>query len=591
MVVMFGCAFGTVLCRNRFDRAILLCVLIIGVLPFLALRGLQGLAPTHVGATSTIAELVTDPEDQQGGGVVVVVRVDHKRLRATAYGAVGAALRSGTAGTRYEITGAAHEWVGSIPGWAVSKHLAGKLNVRSATLIDHGSWPWVTARWIRQRMADGARSLPPSQRPLFGGFVLGDDRGQRPEVTDDFRASGLSHLLVVSGQNVAFVLAATMPLFQRMSPRVRAAAALFCIISFAVITRFEPSVLRASMMAGLAVTSRALYRPQPAIRLVSVAVLGLLLIDPLLSWSIGFGLSVGATVGLALLSGPIEKLLTRRLTSRWLPRWIRSALSATLAAQIGTYPLLVGLGGVSPLSIPANLLALPAAEPLMIWGLIIGVPAGLLGHAAATVLHVPDRLLIGWVAAVAKVAAMFVRHFPTAPWWPAVVVGVVFVHHIAQQITQRVVRKMGLHGRICRNCVHIGFVVLMTVGLWWSPVDSREQVLLSHGRVTLWRNGGSVVVFAKPGVDGLRTLADLRLLRVTAIDAIVMQRSTNSSWTSVGPLLARFRPRLLVQCGRTTKLDGIEVFGVGEGDVLHVSSNSRDWLLVRCVNGRANVET
>jgi competence protein ComEC len=568
LVFALSIVFVSVGCRTRVTPIVFICALIIGVLPMLSLRSLQGLAPTRVGSTSAVIELVSDPAEQPGGGISCVVRVAHKRLRATSYGAAAQQLRNGTAGATFRVIGTVQEWSGAIPDWAVSKHLAGKITVQKADPIDNGSWPWRSARWVRLQMAKGATALPRDQRPLFGGFVLGDDRGQRVEVTDDFRAAGLSHLLVVSGQNVAFVLAAVAPLFQRLSPRVRAVLAVLVILGFAVVTRFEPSVLRASMMAGVAVTARAMYRPQPAIRLVCLAVLTLLLIDPLLSWSVGFGLSVGATVGLATLSGPIEDRL-RRL--RVLPS-IRSPLAATLAAQIGTYPLLVGLGGVSPVSIPANLLALPVAEPLMVWGLIIGVPAGLLGQGAAGVLHLPNRLMITWVAGVARFAAMFVRRFPSQSWWPLMLGATCLIWcyvHIRP-----------------RRLVLIGIAI---GSVFWVSRPDLTSAPIARGRVVLWREGGLTVALARPGVNGQNALSDLRALKVSSLAVLVIQRSTNASWTSIGPVVARHHAKQIVQCGISSRLDGTEVLGLADGDVLRIATDTKQWLRVTCKGGRAQI--
>ena len=92
--------------------------------------------------------------------------------------------------------------------------------------------------------------MAPERRALYAGFVLGDDRGQPVEITDDFRASGLSHLLVVSGQNVAFVLALVSPLLRRLRLGWRLVAGLALLLLFGVLTRWEPSVLRAEAMAA-----------------------------------------------------------------------------------------------------------------------------------------------------------------------------------------------------------------------------------------------------------------------------------------------------------------------------------------------------
>ena len=91
-------------------------------------------------------------------------------------------------------------------------------------------------------------ALPICRRALLAGLVLGDDRDQPAVLRDAFSAVGLTHLLAVSGQNVAFVLAAAGPLLRRLRLGPRLAAVLVLLAFFALVTRFEPSVLRAAVM-------------------------------------------------------------------------------------------------------------------------------------------------------------------------------------------------------------------------------------------------------------------------------------------------------------------------------------------------------
>ena len=87
------------------------------------------------------------------------------------------------------------------------------------------------------------------------------------------------------------------------------------------------------------------------------------------------------------------------------PRSLRDAIAVTIAAQVGVAPILVAaFGGVAVVAVPANVLAVPVAGPLMVWGLPAGVLAGL-APSLAPVLHVPTRLGVRWIALVARVGA------------------------------------------------------------------------------------------------------------------------------------------------------------------------------------------
>src|SRR5439155_2182997 len=148
------------------------------------------------------------------------------------------------------------------------RHVAARLTIDGVGGWSPGNAVSRMANGLRRTLVAGAASLPDTRRPLFTGFVLGDDRGQRPEIVDDFRGSGLTHLLVVSGENVAFVLALAQVGLGRLPLGWRLVAGLVVLGLFGVLTRWEPSVLRAEAMAALALVAGFLGRPQSGLRLL-----------------------------------------------------------------------------------------------------------------------------------------------------------------------------------------------------------------------------------------------------------------------------------------------------------------------------------
>ncbi|HEX4777756.1 MAG TPA: ComEC/Rec2 family competence protein, partial [Acidimicrobiia bacterium] len=138
------------------------------------------------------------------------------------------------------------------------------------------------ANAARHTVLAGTRFLPATQRGLVAGFLLGDTRAVPPRVVDEFRASGLSHLVAVSGENVAFVLALVGPLLRRLRRGPRLVVALAVVVTFGAMTRWEPSVLRAIAMAMVALLAGALGRPTTGVRVLVLAATGLLLVDPFL---------------------------------------------------------------------------------------------------------------------------------------------------------------------------------------------------------------------------------------------------------------------------------------------------------------------
>ena len=255
------------------------------------------------------------------------------------------------------------------------------------------------ANGLRRVVLRGADVLPPTPRALLAGFVLGDTRAIPESLVDDFRAAGLSHLLAVSGANVAFALAIADPVLRRLRLGARFAGGVAVLVLFGTMTRWEPSVLRASVMAGLVMLARLLGRPADARRVLVLAALALLVVDPFLLHSVGFLLSCGACAGIVVGSGTIA----RRLRG---PAWFREALGVTAAAQLGVAPVLLAVFGAIPLvALPANVLAAPFVGPLTIWGIVASAVGGALGPAAALWLQLPTLAMLRSVESIAHAAA------------------------------------------------------------------------------------------------------------------------------------------------------------------------------------------
>ena len=358
------------------------------------------------------------------------------------------------------------------------------------------------ANAVRGLLVRGADALTARERPLFLGFVLGDTRGQAADLTDDFRGAGLSHLLAVSGQNVAFVLALAAPLLRRVGLRARLPATLAVIVFFALVTRFEPSVLRASAMAALAVTAATVGREASSARVLALAVTGLVVLDPFLVRSVGFQLSVGACIGIVLLAPVIARTLR-------LPRPLAEPLSVTLAAQAGVAPVLVAVfGGIPVAGIPANVLAAPVAGPVMIWGLSAGLLAGAVGGTVATILHWPTRVMIGWIAWIAHRGALL----PTG------------------ELRARELVVIGAGAIVVALAARAGYVGVRRGGLALMPLAVAAPAVVLHATpplhvsltsgAQLWRAGGSVLEL-DGRVDAAQLLEAARRAGVTGLDVVV----------------------------------------------------------------------
>lgn len=480
----------------------------------LATRSWAGLHPTTIGPWSGRVTLVTDPAPDglgASGGLRFVARLGGKRLEADVRGPPKSAVVDRLAGEQLDVTGGVSA-LAQLPTAArrqlAARHVAGRLTVHAVHRVRRATGASALANGVRRLLVRGATSMPADRRALFTGFVLGDDRGQRDDVVADFRASGLAHLLVVSGENVAFVIALAGPLLRRLAFASRLLVALAVLGLFGVLTRWEPSVLRAEAMAAIALVAVVLGRPTSAIRLVALAVTALLLVDPLLVGSVGFQLSVGASVGIALLAEPLADALPG-------PRPIALALAVTVAAQVGVAPtFLPAFGGLPVATLPANLLALPAAGPVMMWGLGAGVPAGLVGGRAAALLHAPTSLAIAWIARVASVAA----RLPLGRLgWPHVLVltaaAVTMVWAAGPRARPHLTRRRRV-AAAAAGVVAAATLAQPAMSLAMARPTTRAHQLTR--RVVMWRVAGAVVVLverARPA-DALTSLREAAVGRV-----------------------------------------------------------------------------
>ncbi|MCW2757086.1 MAG: internalization-related competence protein ComEC/Rec2, partial [Nocardioidaceae bacterium] len=242
--------------------------------------------------------------------------------------------------------------------------------------------------------------------------VDGDDVRVPDDVQADFRLSGLTHLLAVSGTNLTLVVGALLVLARWCGVRARGllVVGVLGVAAFVLLARPEPSVLRAAAMGSVALVGMGSNGRQRGVRALGAAVLGLLLVDPWLARDLGFALSTAATAGILFLAPGWRDRL-----ARWLPRWAAEAVAVPLAAQLACTPLVAAVSAqVSLVAVPANLLAAPAVAPATVCGLLGGVLSAVwtpLGRPCGLV----AVLCAGWIVEVAHRSAAL----PTAVvGWP-----------------------------------------------------------------------------------------------------------------------------------------------------------------------------
>ncbi len=280
-----------------------------------------------------------------------------------------------------------------------TRDLAGVLSTRGPPEVLAGPGPWRRgADQLRASIRDSVDGQAVGPRALVPALVDGDDGGMPSELSDDFRTSGLTHLLAVSGTNLTLVVGCLLLLARWAGVRARGlvVVGVLGVVGFVLLARTEPSVVRAAAMGSVGLIGMGHHGRRRGTRALGGAVLLLLLFDPWLALSLGFALSVLATAGILWLApGWRDRLM------RWLPRWVAEAVAVPLAAQIACTPLVAAISGqVSLVAVVANLLAAPAVGPATVLGLAGGV-VGLVSDPLGQVVAAPAAWCPAWIIAVA----------------------------------------------------------------------------------------------------------------------------------------------------------------------------------------------
>lgn len=381
--------------------------------------------------------------------------------------------------------------IGGVPGEAGGRPYGAVLKVREidevrpSTFLLHQAGRTVTET-VERRLGpldDG--------RALLAGFLVGDTSGIEEADVEAMRRSGLAHFVAVSGSNVALFLGllavAAGPL--ALGPRRRAALGLAALPVYVAATRFEPSVMRAAFMAGIALAGRLADVVLEAWQLLALAVAALLLIDPTLTSNVGFQLSVVATAGVLV-------------GARW-PlgrRWLRP-LAVTLGAQLAVAPLLLVHFSAVPLLSPAiNLIA----SPLVALSTILGA----VGVAGVTPLLGPASFLAEAVLILSRGAAPWPQL--NAPEFVGVLAGAVVIVGFPRVRSLGVVAAAGL-----------AFVAVVSPG---RALDGGDVVVLDVGQgdAILISGGGGRFVLVDGGPDESLVVDKLRGYGVRSLELVVL---------------------------------------------------------------------
>jgi competence protein ComEC len=365
----------------------------------------EGALTARVGQRAAVAGFVAAVPRRGDGEVLVELRTPRGRLMARAPEpvpdlAVGSQVR--TRGVLAEP----EPWR---RGWLERRGIAMVLEAREIEPTGHrrgGLAGRIDAIRGRAEVALG-RGMPEREQALGRGFVLGqDDRIDRRTV-DDFKRSGLAHLLAVSGQNVVLLCLLAWPLLALagLTLRARLMALLALIALYVPVTGAGPSIQRAGVMGAAGVVAGLAGRPRSAWYALLLAAAATLALNPRASGDVGWQLSFAATAGIMLWSSRLAALLGARSGSgieNPTRRALVEGVAMTAAATVATVPLMAHHFDVLTVAaLPANLLALPAMAPAMWLGMLAGI-VGQIPAVPVEPINWVNSLLLAYIAQVAR---------------------------------------------------------------------------------------------------------------------------------------------------------------------------------------------
>jgi len=338
-------------------------------------------------------------------------------------------------------------------------------------------------------------------------------------VVDDFQVTGMSHLVAVSGANVAIVTGCVALLAgAARAPRwLTVSLSAAALAGYVILCRADPSVLRAGAMGAIALVALASGRPRAAMPALGATVAALVVVDPELAGDAGLALSVLATGGLLLLAPRWRDAMRRR----GVPPGIAEAIAVPAAAQVAVAPVIAGLSGtVSLVAVAANLLATPAVAPATVLGVLAAVVSPVWLPAAELLVW-----LASWPAWWLVLVARFGAQVPAAALpWPGGVSGALL---LAALTVGALLAFRHPRVRVVLLVVAVaavaGAVPVRTVAAGWPPAGAVVVTCsVGQGDLVVLPVGAGQAVVVDAGPEPSAADRCLRDLRVRAVPLLVV---------------------------------------------------------------------
>jgi len=547
-------------------------------------------AAAVAGGTAVVVGRVADDSKPVAGGSEVLVEPNSMLANGTPVAGIGNLLVRwrGPATTAFgDVVSASGKLTlpRDLPAFARRAYLAQRevyleLQASSFNVTAGQSGIGAVPSWLRARFTAALNdALPPPHAAVLLGIVLGIREGIPSQLQNALIATGLIHLLVLSGLKVAVFGRIVQGALNPVLGRHATWPAVGLIALYAMVGGATPAAVRASAMGGLAIAAAHLGRPTHVWTSLSLTAAAMLAWHPDLAWDVGFQLSFAGTAAIILLTPAIARRVD------FLPHFLREPFAVTCAAQAGTLPMMAtDFHVLSPVAPIANALTLPILPALVVAGLAIGAMSFVPELARFAAIPIAGMLAyveqVGYVLARVPASAITIPSFPT---WMSAAYYAALAPAVAGAASRGNHRKIawtiGLVGPACISIVALALwansppeVVVMNVGDGQAVLLRGQQgtILIDGGpspvklkdelgsRLPPWQRKLDAIVITAPGLGHVGGFVDFD--RPASQVLVPASSLTGSAWrTAALEAVARGAAVQRVSAGGFERIAGFDV--------------------------------
>lgn len=430
-------------------------------------------------------------------------------------------------------------------GYLLSQGIEAQIRNDSLIQITENSSISELVWWREKALELAEKNFNETTAPIAKALLLGYKQDLDPESKTAFARAGLSHIMAVSGLHVGFIVApfwVIIPLFwtKRNGSAIGLGILIVILATYAGITGFSPSVLRASVMAGFLTYGKLFYKNYNSINLTAAAAIVLLVINPAQLFEIGFQLSFTAVLIILLLLPVIQNMLPQWVSVRWYGAPIMVAI-VSLVVQFGLYPLQVFYFGeislISPVAnalfvpllgvlVPLSLVALFITAVVPSLGYIINSPTAFFLDGMSWFVHNAADWSWAWTSATLPNAMIFLLwlflifhisafYLPALRWKMAIgvltIACLISVQNVVQMFIPQTLEVTFFdvgQGDAALLKTPTGKHVLIDVGTWSPGNNSGKTVILPH-----LQNEGieklDAIILSHPHADHIGGIIDI----------------------------------------------------------------------------------